>query len=177
MEIITLDFETFYGTDYTLTKMTTEDYVRSIRGSTPCWCQSKLAKDTRKWFTGNVKQTGEWLRQFNIPGNALLCHNMSFDGLILQLPLRDRTQGVSGYEADGAGKNQALDGQRSLAKLSRVRKPRVHEGRRSGRTCSAALERPSQRRSLESMRVLLQRYGIDTRAISGISRRTSRGRN
>ena len=82
MEIVTLDFETYYGTDYTLTKMTTEDYVRSPKFDTML-VSVKVGKGYTKWFSGNVAQTGEWLKQFNIPGNALLCHNTSFDGLIL----------------------------------------------------------------------------------------------
>jgi DNA polymerase I-like protein with 3'-5' exonuclease and polymerase domains len=83
MEIITLDFETFYGTDYTLSKLTTEDYVRSPKFDTML-VSVKVGKGYTKWFSGSVKQTGEWLRQFDIPGNALLCHHMAFDGLILQ---------------------------------------------------------------------------------------------
>jgi DNA polymerase I-like protein with 3'-5' exonuclease and polymerase domains len=82
MEIITLDFETFYGTDYSLTKMTTEDYVRSPKFDTML-VSVKVGRGYTKWFSGNIKQTGEWLRQFDIPGNALLCHHTLFDGLIL----------------------------------------------------------------------------------------------
>ena len=83
MNLITLDFETFYGPDYTLSKMTTEDYVRDIRFDTML-VSVKVGKGYTQWFSGNIRQTGEWLKQFNIPGNALLCHNTSFDGLILQ---------------------------------------------------------------------------------------------
>src|SRR5271165_7560117 len=83
MEIITVDFETFYGPDYTLSKMTTEDYVRDPRFDTML-VSVKVGRGYTKWFSGGIKQTGEWLRQFNIPQHALLAHNMSFDGLILQ---------------------------------------------------------------------------------------------
>ena len=31
MDLITLDFETFYSKDFSLTKMTTEEYVRDPR--------------------------------------------------------------------------------------------------------------------------------------------------
>src|ERR1017187_4744219 len=82
MEIITLDFETFWGTDYSLSKMTTEDYVRSPKFDTML-VSVKVGKGYTKWFSGSSKQTGEWLRQFDIPGNALLCHHTLFDGLIL----------------------------------------------------------------------------------------------
>src|SRR5271166_1725785 len=83
MEIITLDFETFYGPDYTLSTMSTEEYVTDQRFDTML-VSAKVGKGYTQWFSGNVKQTGAWLKQFNIPGNALLCHNTSFDGLILQ---------------------------------------------------------------------------------------------
>ena len=83
MDIITLDFETFYGIGYTLSSMTTEAYVRDPRFDT-ILVAVKVGKGYTKWFSGTVKQTGAWLRQFDIPNNALLCHNMSFDGLILQ---------------------------------------------------------------------------------------------
>src|SRR5271165_7136001 len=83
VEIITLDLETFYGPDYSLTSMTTEDYVRSPKFDTML-VSVKKGKGYTQWFSGNVDQTGKWLRQFDIPGNALLAHNTSFDGLILQ---------------------------------------------------------------------------------------------
>jgi DNA polymerase len=82
MEIIALDFETFYGPEYTLSKMTTEDYVRDPRFDT-ILVSIKVGKGYTKWFSGTIKQTGEWLRQFNIQDNALLCHHTAFDGLIL----------------------------------------------------------------------------------------------
>ena len=82
MEIITLDFESFYGPDYTLTKMTTEDYVRDPRFEVIL--VSVKLKGATRWFSGTMQQTGTWLTQFDIPHHALLAHNMSFDGLILQ---------------------------------------------------------------------------------------------
>ena len=82
MEIITIDFESFYGPDYTLSKMTTEDYVRDPRFEVIL--VSVKLKGVTKWFSGTMQQTGNWLKQFNIQDHALLAHNMSFDGLILQ---------------------------------------------------------------------------------------------
>jgi len=82
MEIITLDFESFYGPEYTLSKMTTEDYVRDPRFEVIL--VSVKLRGITKWFSGTMKQTGTWLQQFDISRHALLAHNMSFDGLILQ---------------------------------------------------------------------------------------------
>ena len=72
-----------YGPDYTLTKMTTEDYIRDPRFEV-ILVSVQVGKEIPKWFSGTMKQTGDWLKQFNISDNALLAHNMSFDGLILQ---------------------------------------------------------------------------------------------
>lgn len=82
MKLISLDFETFYGADFTLTKMTTEDYIRDPRFDTML-VSVKVDKGYPVWFSGTIKQTGDWLAQFDIPNNALLCHHMAFDGLIL----------------------------------------------------------------------------------------------
>ena len=83
MKLITIDFESMYGPDYTLTKMTTEDYIRDPRFEV-ILVSVQVGKEIPKWFSGTMKQTGDWLKQFNISDNALLAHNMSFDGLILQ---------------------------------------------------------------------------------------------
>ena len=88
MNIITLDFETYYDNDYTLSKMTTEEYVRDprfevlgaairmpfdmISGEEPPfthWCD---AEHLHQPF-GVV----DWSQ------TAVLCHHAHFDGLIL----------------------------------------------------------------------------------------------
>ena len=83
MNLITIDYETFYGPDYTLSSMTTEDYIRDPRFEV-ILVSVQVNKGDAQWFSGTMKQTGEWLSQFKLSQNALLAHNMSFDGLILQ---------------------------------------------------------------------------------------------
>jgi DNA polymerase I-like protein with 3'-5' exonuclease and polymerase domains len=83
VNLITLDFETFYGGDYTLTKMTTEEYVRAPQFEIILVAVKVNAGET-KWFSGTTLQIAKWLEQFDISSNALLGHNLSFDGLILQ---------------------------------------------------------------------------------------------
>jgi DNA polymerase I-like protein with 3'-5' exonuclease and polymerase domains len=83
MQLITLDVETFYGPDYTLSKMTTEDYVRDPRFEV-ILLSVQVGKGTPKWFSGTMKQTGEWLKQFDLANQAILGHHMAFDGLVLQ---------------------------------------------------------------------------------------------
>ena len=82
MNLITIDFETFYGPDYTLSKMTTEDYVRDPRFEV-ILLSVQVGKGMPQWFSGTMKQTKEWLQQFDISNNAVLGHHMAFDGLIL----------------------------------------------------------------------------------------------
>lgn len=82
MNLITLDFETTYGPDYTLSKMTTEDYVRDPRFEV-ILLSVQVNKGMPQWFSGTMKQTKEWLQQFDISNNAVLGHHMAFDGLIL----------------------------------------------------------------------------------------------
>lgn len=79
--IVTVDFETFFSADYTLKKLNTSDYIRDPRfrahmasikvGNTPT--RLVLHKDLQKEFAKI-----DWSR------TMLLCHNTSFDGLIMQ---------------------------------------------------------------------------------------------
>jgi hypothetical protein len=80
MNIITLDFETFFSDDYTLSKMTTEAYIRDPRfeahGVGMRWRDGKAIWFPRgggpKWRTGV-----DWSKV------TILCHHAAFDGLIL----------------------------------------------------------------------------------------------
>ena len=83
MDLVTIDFESYYGADFTLSKMTTEDYVRDPRFEV-ILVAVKVNHGATKWFSGTMVQTKAWLSQFNLATAAVLAHNMSFDGLILQ---------------------------------------------------------------------------------------------
>jgi DNA polymerase I-like protein with 3'-5' exonuclease and polymerase domains len=83
MKLITIDFESYYGPDFSLTKLTTEDYIRDPRFEV-ILVSVQVGKEVPKWFSGTMAQTKEWLLQFDLEQNGLLAHNMSFDGLILQ---------------------------------------------------------------------------------------------
>lgn len=80
MNIIGLDFETFYDTEYSLSKMTTEEYVRDERFEI-IGVSIKINGGTAKWFPKPlVPRLMEWLRKQKF---ALLAHNTMFDGFIL----------------------------------------------------------------------------------------------
>ena len=88
MNIITLDFETFFSDDYTLKKMTTESYVRDSRfrahGVGIRWQEPGHNLDwpiRTAWFSGENIAAG--LANFDWSQTAVLAHHAHFDGLIL----------------------------------------------------------------------------------------------
>lgn len=82
MNIITLDFETYYSTEFSLTKITTEEYVRSEEFEV-IGVAVQVNDEEPKWFSGTRKETKEFLTQFNFADNLALAHNAMFDGAIL----------------------------------------------------------------------------------------------
>lgn len=82
MNLITADFETAYGTEYSLSKISTEDYVNDPRFEI-IGVAVKVNDSAAQWFSGPEHEIAEWLAQFDIPNAALLCHHTMFDGLIL----------------------------------------------------------------------------------------------
>jgi DNA polymerase len=79
---VTLDFETYYAKDYSLTKLTTEEYIRSSRFQV-IGVGIKVDDDPAEWFSGTHKEIKARLDQINWSESALLCHNTQFDGAIL----------------------------------------------------------------------------------------------
>jgi len=77
MSIITLDFETYYDKDYSLSKMTTEEYINDPRFEV-IGVGIKVDDNESVWHTET-----EFLKNFAWEDHALLCHNTLFDGAIL----------------------------------------------------------------------------------------------
>jgi len=82
MKIITLDFETFYSTEYSLSRMTTEEYVR---GSEFEVIGVSVQEDDGEpvWFSGSMLQTEKFLKQYDWKNSLMLAHNTAFDGAIM----------------------------------------------------------------------------------------------
>jgi len=82
MKIITIDFETFYSKEFSLTKLTTEEYIRSpffeVIG-----VAVKVDDNPTEWASGTHEQIKDWLDQFDWTASAALAHNAMFDGAIL----------------------------------------------------------------------------------------------
>lgn len=79
MDVVALDFETFYGDDYTLSKLTTEEYIRDPRFETIGVSIAEPGKPTR-WVVDNIE--GE-LRALRLEERMAVAHNGLFDFAIL----------------------------------------------------------------------------------------------
>lgn len=81
---LVIDFETAWcrKTGYTLTKMTTEEYVRDARFLAWGLCVKEVGStDKATWVRGNgIKK---WAKQFDWSKTAVLAHNAQFDITIL----------------------------------------------------------------------------------------------
>ena len=82
MQIITIDFETYYDPAYSLSKITTEEYIRDPRFET-IGVAVKVGNDDAQWFSGTKVQTKRWLDQFDWDDAIALAHNAMFDMAIL----------------------------------------------------------------------------------------------
>lgn len=82
MDLITVDMETYYSKEYSLSKMTTEEYINDDQFEVVGVAVKVNAGKTR-WFTGSMEATGRWLQQFDWEHSAALAHNSMFDMAIL----------------------------------------------------------------------------------------------
>ena len=80
MDIVTIDFETYYSSDYSLSKMTTEEYIRDPRFEV-IGVGVKLGNGPTDWYAGDDPR--KFLRSLDYSKLAVLCHNTAFDGAIL----------------------------------------------------------------------------------------------
>lgn len=82
MSVITVDFETYYSKDFSLSKMTTEEYVRSEQFEV-IGVAVQVDDGEPKWFTGNMSMIKLFLDSFEMHKHMVLAHNAVFDGAIL----------------------------------------------------------------------------------------------
>jgi DNA polymerase len=80
MDIVTIDFETFYSQEYSLSKITTEEYVRSDLFEV-IGVSVKVNEDPACWYSGS--DVRGFLKGLDYSDKAILCHNTVFDGAIL----------------------------------------------------------------------------------------------
>ena len=80
--LITIDFETYYDKEYSLSKLTTEEYIRDKKFEV-IGVGLKVNDEETEWFSGGREETKEWLSQFDWDNAFVLAHNNMFDGAIL----------------------------------------------------------------------------------------------
>jgi len=82
MDIISLDFETYYDQQFSLSKLTTEEYIRSPLFQT-IGVGVRVNEEETIWFTGDDAGVASFLGTFDWSSSALLAHNALFDAAIL----------------------------------------------------------------------------------------------
>jgi len=82
VDLITLDMETYYDQQYSLSKMTTEEYIRDPRFSV-IGVGVKVNSDPTVWMTGPAADVLARLQALPWGNAMLLAHNTMFDGAIL----------------------------------------------------------------------------------------------
>ena len=90
MDILAIDFETYYAKDYGLNKLTTEEYIRNTKFEVIGVAVKKIGQELSSgkakapvWFSGSKKQTAKFLAQFDWANSIALAHNAMFDMAIL----------------------------------------------------------------------------------------------
>jgi len=82
MNLITLDFETFYEQGFSLSNLTTEEYIRHEKFQV-IGVGVKIDDQETQWITGTHNHIKTKLMEINWDEAILLCHNTQFDGAIL----------------------------------------------------------------------------------------------
>ena len=82
MHIIVVDFESFYSQQFSLSKITTEEYVRHDLFET-IGVAVKVDDGETQWFSGPKAATKKWLDQFAWDNAVAVAHNAVFDMAIL----------------------------------------------------------------------------------------------
>jgi DNA polymerase I-like protein with 3'-5' exonuclease and polymerase domains len=82
MDILTIDFETYYDREFSLSKITTEEYVRSKQFET-IGVAVKVNGGKTEWYNGTKEQIKFWLGKFKWHESVALAHNAMFDMAIL----------------------------------------------------------------------------------------------
>ena len=82
MNILTIDFETYYSADLGFAKQTTEEYVRDQRFEV-IGVSVQVNDGEPAWCSGDHETLCQFLGSFDWANNLALAHNAMFDGAIL----------------------------------------------------------------------------------------------
>lgn len=105
MDILNIDFETFYSQKFSLSKMTTEEYIRDPQFEVIGVAVKRNEEET-VWFSGTNAQTKRWLQQWDWDNSVAVAHNAMFDMAILNWRYDIRPKRI----ADTLSMLRAIDG-------------------------------------------------------------------
>ena len=105
MDILNIDFETFYSQKFSLSKLTTEEYIRDPQFDTIGVAVKRNEEET-VWFSGTNAQTKRWLQQWDWDNSVAVAHNAMFDMAILNWRYDIRPKRI----ADTLSMLRAIDG-------------------------------------------------------------------
>ena len=83
MKTITIDFETYYDKEFSLSKLTTEEYIRDPRFEV-IGVAVKVDDGETEWGSGTHVQLKQWLKTYPWQESLVIAHNTMFDGAILK---------------------------------------------------------------------------------------------
>ena len=105
MDILNIDFETYYNQKFSLSKLTTEEYIRDEHFET-IGVAVKRNNEPTEWFSGGKKKTSEWLDKWDWANSVAVAHNAMFDMAILNWVFDIRPKRI----ADTLSMLRAIDG-------------------------------------------------------------------
>jgi len=82
VNILYVDFETYYSKEFGFSKLTTEEYIRDPRFEV-IGVAVQRNKETPVWFSGTHDATAAFLRTFDWEDSIAVAHNAKFDMAIL----------------------------------------------------------------------------------------------
>lgn len=117
---ITLDMETYYDKAYSLSKITTEEYIRDERFEV-IGVGVKVNDGETVWASGTHEEIADFLSEFPWDDAILICQNTMFDGAILDWHFGIRPK----LYADTMCMSRAWDGVHESASLAAQAKRRL----------------------------------------------------
>lgn len=115
MSIITLDMETYYSKTYSLSKMTTEEYINGPEFEAIGFSY-QIDGGEPVWHTGDHDHLSQVLHSLDLPSHKLIAHNAMFDAAILAFRFGIHPKFI--IDTMGMARPiQSITGGNSLAKL------------------------------------------------------------
>ena len=105
MDLITLDFETFYSKEFSLSKLTTEEYIRDDRFET-IGVATKINNHEIQWFPNYSDEIEAHFAEVDWGNAIVVAHNAMFDAAILSWRYGIKPKII----ADTMSMSRAIDG-------------------------------------------------------------------